>query len=236
MSKKHRTTRSSSIFYIQRVFPPTDALAIDLLLLMAASNDLRHIDEWMRAHLRTPTENLANLVAAGRWYTQLRLAAAVIHEALKVLMQMHGKGRLATLSKGLDGRGKEALVSLQRIMHGTDGETKRLLEQIRHKGTFHYDRGQFRKSLSRLLTKAGPQEQSRIIWEQGGLFGTGAYFHNAEALRTEATIGGLLEGEGLGRTRQILSVIATFQTFLGAAFHAYVRLKNLQGEFLEGGG
>jgi len=233
LSKKRKPSRSSSIFYIQKVFPPSDALAIDLLRLMAASNDIRHIDEWMNAHLQTPKEKLAHLVAAGRWYMQLRLAAAVIHEALNVLIQMHEKGHLTALSEGLDARGKKALATLRRIMDGTDRDMKQLLEQVRHKGTFHYDHGQFRKSLTRIVTKHGPQEQSRIIWEPEGLFGTGAYFHNAEALRTEGTIGlvGDNPSEGLDRTRTILSVMETFQVFLGAAFYAYVRVRNLQGEF-----
>lgn len=170
------------------------------------------------------------------WW-QLRLAAAVIHEALNVLKQMQENGHLATLRTGLDVQGRKALASLQRIVDGTDKETKRLLEQVRHKGTFHYDHGQFRKSLTQLLMKCGPQEQSRIIWEREGLFGTGAYYHNAEALRTEATIG--LMGDdpsgGLERTRRIMSVMGTFQAFLRAAFHAYVRLRNLQSEFQERG-
>jgi hypothetical protein len=230
--KKLRSKRSSAIFFVAKVFPARDALGIEVLRLMAAGNDLRHLDEWIGAHLKIPKEELALLVGAGRWFMQLRLCAGILHEALNVLRDMDAQGHLATLDKKLNQRGKQALGSLRRVMDGTEQDVKRLLERVRHKGTFHYDQGQFKKSLARLLRVTDEEEESRIIWERVGLFGGGTYYQFAEALRTEATLG--IEGDGEhGRKKmmQITEVTETFRTFVQAAFIAYVNVRGLGDEF-----
>jgi hypothetical protein len=131
--------------------------------------------------------------------------------------------------------GKQALVSLRRVMDGTDQDIQHLLERVRHKGTFHYDRGQFKKSLARLLQQTGEEEESRIIWEREGLLGGGTYYQFAEALRTEATLG--IAGDakfGSRKMMQITEVIEAFRTFLEAAFIAYVNVRGLGSEFRGG--
>ena len=163
---------------------------------------------------------------------QLRLAAAVLHEALGVLSEMGEKGHLAALEKELSADGLQALARLRRIVDGTDRDVKRLLERVRHKGTFHYDNGQFRKSLRDLLLKDGDSEESHIVWERPGLLGGGTYYQVAEPLRTEATLGIGKDGEtGTRKMMQITSVIETFRTFLQQAFIAYVKLRGLQTQF-----
>jgi len=204
---------------------------------MAAGNDLRNLDEWIRAHLKVPKEPLANLVGAGRWFMQLRLSAAVLHEALSVLSEMDQQGHLAALEKEMSPKGLQALAVLRRIVDGTDKDVKRLLERVRHKGTFHYDNGQFRKSLRLLLAKADGTEESHIVWESPGFLGGDTYYQVAEPLRTEATLGiGNDAQTGTNKMMQITTVIATFRGFLQEAFIAYVKLKGLQSEFKRDGG
>ncbi len=233
--KKRRAKRSSAPFFVAKVFPPTDELGVHVLRLMAAGNDLRHLDEWIRGSLKIPREELATLVAAGRWFMQLRFCAAILHEALNVLRDMDAEGHLATLEKKLSDAGKEALVRLRRIMDGTDRDVKRLLERVRHKGTFHYDHGQFKKSLAQLLRQAGTEEESRIIWEQPGLLGGGTYHQFADALRTEATLGITGDAEaGRKKMEQITEVIETFRAFFASAFIAYVNVRKLGREFGRG--
>jgi hypothetical protein len=233
--KKQRPRRTSGLFFVAKVFPPTDALAVHVLRLMAAGNDLRHLDEWIRGSLKIPREELATLAAAGRWFMQLRLCAAILHEALKVLRDMDTEGHLATLERKLNDTGSEALARLRRIMDGTDRDVKLLLERVRHKGTFHYDQGQFRKSLARLLRQAGNEEESRIIWEPPGLLGGGTYHQFADALRTEVTLGIAGDAEaGRSKMEQITEVIETFRTFLASAFIAYVNVRGLGKEFRRG--
>ena len=232
--KKRRSKRSSALFLVARVFPPTDPLAIDVLRLLAAENDLRHVDEWIRAHLQIPREELATLVGAGRWFLQLRLCASILHEAMKALSCMEGNGHLATLEKKLNSEGAQALVSLRRVLGGTN-EVKRLMARVRDKGTYHYDRGQFKKSLAQLLRRAGDQEESRLIWERAGLFGGGTYHQFADAVRTEATLGIAGEAEvGSEKMQQITEVVEAFRAFVEGAFIAYVNVRGLGGEFRGG--
>jgi len=47
--KKKRRRRELVTFQVARVFPPDDALAIDLLRLMAFHDDLSFIGDMMRA-------------------------------------------------------------------------------------------------------------------------------------------------------------------------------------------
>jgi hypothetical protein len=236
MTKRRRSKRSSAVFFVARVFPPADGLGVQVLRLMAAGNDLRHVDEWIGAHMRIPKEELALLVGAGRWFMQLRLCAAILHESVNILRDMAKEGHLAALEAKLNQPGKRALVSLRRVMDGTDRDVKRLLERVRHKGTFHYDHGQFEKSLARLIRGADGEEESRIIWERAGLFGGGTYYQFAEALRTEATLGiaGVGVDVGIDKMMQITRVAETFRTFVEAAFIAYVNVRSMGSEFRGG--
>ena len=78
MPKKARKERLAWTFSIEEAFPPTDPVAVDLLRLQAAYNDLSLVWEWANGHKKTPKDRLARKVADSRSFLQLRQLAAII--------------------------------------------------------------------------------------------------------------------------------------------------------------
>ncbi len=78
MPKKSSKQRLAWSFLIEKAFPPTDPVAVDLLRLQAAYNDISFTWEWATAHKKAPKGRLATKVADSRSFLQFRQLAAII--------------------------------------------------------------------------------------------------------------------------------------------------------------
>jgi hypothetical protein len=107
-AQQHIKLRKLS-FPIEKTFPPSDPLAIDILRLMAGYNDMALVIEWLEEHLKEPEEFNEKTWAAGRLDLQLRLLFAMMHETLNVLVEIQKQQDFPKLEKGLDGNGQGAL-------------------------------------------------------------------------------------------------------------------------------
>ena len=88
MVKKHK---KGNIQYrrvsikVAEVFPTNDHLALDLLRIMAALNDLGFIAEWHDGTRSPTTSKERTIIQGSRFFLQVRLISSFLHEALKVI-------------------------------------------------------------------------------------------------------------------------------------------------------
>ncbi len=76
---------------------------------MAGYNDLAYIVAWADTHKRIPVNPAALTLAAGRWFLQLRLMAAILHEILDVLDSIEKLSGFRDLEGSLDREAQAAL-------------------------------------------------------------------------------------------------------------------------------
>lgn len=150
-------------FPIEKTFPPSDPLAIDILRLMAGYNDMALIIEWLENHLDEPADFDEKTWAAGRLDLQIRLLFAMMHETLNVLVEIEKQSGFAKLEKDLDGNGEEALAYLRQIRSGQDTLGAALLHSSRNKTTYHYDHNKFRDALKRLIDRFGKDSPINLL-------------------------------------------------------------------------
>lgn len=138
-------------------FPADDPIAIDLLRLMAAYNDLIALAEWASADKYLDDDKTDKIIRAGRRFLKIRMIASFFYEAMKVLEELESEPDFkAQLEKRLSKEGQEALKRLRTVRCGRDPSIRRLLDRTRNLATFHYLKDPYKKALSRLRTSHNP--------------------------------------------------------------------------------
>lgn len=213
------------------LFPANDALAIDLMRLMAAYNDLAFTVEWLEAHLTPPEGFNEQTWAAGRLDIQIRLVRSIMHETLKVIEDMKAQPGYSELEAKLDEEGRNALARLREVRTGQDRFSQLLLARTRDKTAYHYDHGLFKKAMGRLIERYSQSFDVRVLFirnERSGL--EQYYFPIADMTRVEMI--GELTGEAkLQESEALISLTKSFGSFLQSLLITYAKEKGLSGDF-----
>lgn len=189
MPKKPRKTRKVFEFTIAEVFPPDDPVAMHLLCLMAAQNDMSFVVEAMMAHLHVPLEPPAQSVAANRLFCLQRLLAAMTSEALTVLAAAEALPGFQAVHRHLSEEGKIALDTLHTVPVDRTNAVYRVLHTTRNKAAFHFDPGQFSATLGKMLDRYGMDAKSDIIHERGTDYRGRIYYGLAAQVAAEIAFG-----------------------------------------------
>ena len=138
-------------------FPADDPIAIDLLRLMAAYNDLIALAEWASVDKSLTDDEADNIIRIDRRFLKLRMIASFFYEAMKVLEELESepdfKGQLV---KRLSRAGLEALKRLRAVRCGEDLSIRHLLDRTRNLATFHYLKPPYKKALSHMSPSHKP--------------------------------------------------------------------------------
>jgi len=230
MPKKSSKQRLAWGFLIENAFPPTDPVAVDLLRLQAAYNDLSFVWEWAGAFKKAPNNPLAAKVADSRSFLQVRQLAAIIWEALKVVKEMEKLAGFRHLETQMDGEGRRNLKRLQKVLSSQDPRSKKFLAITRHKATYHYDRGQFAQGLKRVLSLHGTDSQCDILSIEGSNVEEHFHFELPDQIRAEFIVGvtGVEVNELL---HNLLDLSKAFGTFLERLCAAYCKDRGLEINF-----
>jgi hypothetical protein len=190
MPKKRRPSKSYDIitFVASILFPPSNPLAMDILRLMSAYNDLSEVVDWMIGMGAAGGKRIAWKRARIRMSIQNRILLGLLHEAFVVLDQMQGTQEFKVLEeKFLSGGGKEALMILRLANSGGTESIRSRLSDGRNQVAFHYDREAFEKGatvFSRMFVEKDGAE-STMIYERNSR----AYFYYAEQVRENVGYG-----------------------------------------------
>jgi hypothetical protein len=217
-------------FPIEKTFPPSDPLAIDVLRLMAGYNDVALVIEWLEEHLKEPEEFHEKTWAAGRLDLQLRLLFAMMHELLNVIEDIQKRPGFPQLEKGFDDNGQNALGYLRQIRTGQDDLGRRLLALTRNKTAYHYDHVEFREGLKRLLDHFGSNSPATILFIEGESGQEQYYFMLVDAIRAETTHG-LTGAENKQYLDKLLELTRSFGTFIESLLEAYAYDRGLKTDF-----
>lgn len=230
MRRRARTQRLAGSFLIEKTFPASDPVAVDLLRLQAAYNDLSFVWEWASAHKKAPKGRLATKVADSRLFLQFRQLAAIIWEALKVVNEMERLAGFKHLEKQMDGEGRRNLKRLQRVLSGRDPLRKKFLAITRHKATYHYDRDQFAQGLKRVLSRHGRDSRCDILSIEGSNVEEHFHFELPDQIRAEIIVG--LTGADVNELlHNLLDLSKAFGTFLERLCAAYCKDRGLEISF-----
>ena len=227
MSNDHTTKVMT--FTVAKVFPPTDLLAIDLLRLMAAYNDLREVAEWMEAPSGTPSEKVELDIDRMKLGLLYRTLLGILHEAFRVIDSMQTPD-FKRVAEGLTPDGRLALDRLRRA--GDDLRSQ--LAHSRNTAIFHYEQDEFARALARYVTIFSEKDKtgSRFIFKGNvawyllpdSLRELIVYdFHTADDLaKTGDKVGGFL--------RRAIEVHSNMKTFLEEMMVAYLKDRKLSDQ------
>ncbi len=231
MPKKPRKRRRAVDFPIATTFPPSDPVAVDLLRLQAAHNDLFFLFEWVDAHLQIPGSHEAKLLAASRWSLQFRLLAATMHEALQVLDGLENGSGFPALERRLDADGRSSLARLRRVRSGQDPFGKSLLAIVRHKTAYHYDHAEFSRGLHRLLAHFGHDNRSNVLLIENAFRQEDFVFPLVDALRVEISRGLTAQHDSRKRLDTLLELVRAYGTLVESLLVAYADDRQLTTNF-----
>lgn len=173
-------------FVAADVFPPSSELAMDILRLMAAYNDISEVWDWMIGTRFIATKRIAAKKSRIRMSIQYRILLGLMHETFRVIDQMQGTHEFKKVKALLPERGMKSLKNLQLAGSGTAAIRSRL-KLARDGVAFHYDRESFIKGasiFSRLFVERAKAE-SLIIFESGSR----AYYYYPEQVREIVAFG-----------------------------------------------
>jgi hypothetical protein len=228
--KKPKKRRELLTFPVARVFPPDDALAVDLLRLMAFHDDLSFIvDMMMQTTMgQRPRRDGAQRVAASRWFFLQRLFGAVVAELVKVVHNLEKQPRFAELRDRLTGDGREALTGLLALPFDEQHPIFGALYRARNKATFHFDPADFAAALRTLAEKFGPDATASFLREDDPRFPGTVRMHymipGQVALEASYGFQGGKPHAALGAASDLHRALTEF---LGAAFPAYCQLRGI---------
>jgi len=237
MVKKHKKRniqyRRVSI-KVAQVFPVDDPLALDLLRIMAALNDLGFIAEWHDGTRSPTTSKERTIIQGSRFFLQVRLISSFLHEAFKVIGEITQLPEFNILHQQMEEEGRKALTRIKDVNDGNNPALKKLLSVTRSRTTFHYDRNLMNKSLKKLLGRYGHDAESTIVLRQKGSpsnpISTRPNFTIAEEVRLEGSFG--MTNPDLGKKIQpIFDLVDDLNTFLNHAFTAFCDQRGLSGAF-----
>lgn len=138
-------------------FPADDPIAIDLLRLMAAYNDLIALAEWVSADKDLADDEADKIIQIDRRFLKLRMIASFFYEAMKVLQELENEPDFKKqLVQKLSTKGLDALKRLRAVRCGKDPSIRDLLDRTRNQATFHYLKPPYTEGLSRIPSSHGP--------------------------------------------------------------------------------
>jgi hypothetical protein len=155
-------------FVAADVFPPSSELAMDILRLMAAYNDVSEVLDWMIGTRSIAIKRIAGKKARIRMSIQNRILLGLMHETFQVIDQMQGIDEFKEVKALLPEGGLKSLKNIQLANSGKVNIRSRL-RLARHSVAFHYDRESFAEGasiFSRLFVERARAE-SLIIFERG---------------------------------------------------------------------
>lgn len=218
-------------FSIERAFPPTDPLAIDILRLLAAYNDFSSVDEWLLQDLQYENDNLSVVsrvqFTVSKIDLQLRLLGSILHEAIQTLEEFVAAPSSETLLNQLDATGKNTLQKLLAIPKGTDMFSRTVLAVTRHKLSYHYDKTVFQQGLRALLLSSECNKMSNLLLLQGEAPRRAFYFRLADDLRREALKQHGKDGQSHPELRVIFETQDLFRTLLQQLLTVYAKQRDL---------
>lgn len=230
MRRRARTQRLAGSFLIEKTFPASDPVAVDLLRLQAAYNDLSFVWEWASAHKKAPKGRLATKVADSRLFLQVRQLAAMIWEALKVVKEMEKLPGFQRLEEKMDADGLHSLKRLRKVWSGQDSLSKKFLAITRHKATYHYDRQEFINGLRRLLGLHGINSECDVLFIKSANAEERYHFELPDQIRAEIIVG--LTGADVNELlHNLLNLSKAFGTFLERLCAAYCEDRGLEMNF-----
>ncbi len=233
MAKKSKTRekpRVERFFQVQRVFPPSDKLGLDMLRLMAAYNDIGRVIDWLRAEPANQKNERARKISSARRSMLLRLLVSFLHEAYKVIDEMENLDTFPRLETLLDKQGREALSKIRQQKAKADQTIPELMRRARDKATFHYLRPYFADAIKEFKAKRGEDIQSSFIFERtsGGIR---SYYLLADHLRDAIAFGVVSPQQAEAMMREMAKVQGYIVRFLDRAMLAYGKDRGLQGAF-----
>jgi len=178
-------------FVAADVFPPSSELAMDMLRLMAAYNDITEVLDWVLGTRSIATRRIATKKARIRMSIQNRILLGLMHETFRVIDQMQGTKEFKDVQAMLPESGMKSLQSL-RLANSGDSSIRSRLKLARDRVAFHYDRESFVEGasiFSRLFVEKAKAE-SLIIFERGSR----AFYYYPEQVR-EIVAFGFNEGD-----------------------------------------
>lgn len=138
-------------------FPADDPIAIDLLRLMAAYNDLIALAEWASVDKYLTDDEADKIIRIDRRFLKLRMIASFFYEAMKVLQDLENESDFKKqLVQKLSTKGLDALKRLRAVRCGKDPSIRHLLDRTRNLATFHYLKLPYQKALSRMSPSHKP--------------------------------------------------------------------------------
>lgn len=178
-------------FVAADVFPPSCELAMDILRLMSAYNDISEVLDWMIGTRSITTKRIASRKARIRMSIQNRMLLGFLHETFRVIDQLQGTAEFKEVKERLPERGIRSLKNLQ-LASGGEEPIRSRIKLTRDSVAFHYDRESFAKgaSIYSSLFTERTKAASEIIFESGSR----AYFFYPEQVR-EIVAFGFIEGD-----------------------------------------
>lgn len=171
-------------FTISAAFPHSDALAIDILRLLAAYNDLSSINEWAFEKSRDKN-NLSTLayisLTVSKTDLHLRLLGSIMHETLRTIEDFERLRSSDMILLRLNIEAKAAFDRLLKIAKGQESANTAILKLARNKLSYHYDRKTFEEGLRIHSTK---DDTSYVLMLDEETPERGFYFPLADDLRT----------------------------------------------------
>ncbi len=176
-------------FSVEKAFPPSDPLAIDLLRLIAAYNDFSSVDEWLLQDLARDDQNLSYVSSiqftVSKMNLQFRLLGSVLHETIQTLDEFAAASSSQKVLQQLDDAGRGALQKLLAIPRGTNSYSRRVLAVTRNKLSYHYDKKAFEDGLKTYLSSKGNNDLSTLLLLQDEAPRRAFYFRLADDVRNE---------------------------------------------------
>lgn len=163
MPKTIETCRS-----IPLSFPCDDPVAIDLLRLMAAYNDLIALAEWASTDRLETDDEADQLIRIDRRFLKLRMIASFFYEAMRILEEFEQEnGFKKGIKKSFSQGGLNALKRLRAVRCGKDPSIRHLLDRTRNLATFHYLKAEYKKALALISNPSHKPFPVVIRYEDG---------------------------------------------------------------------
>jgi hypothetical protein len=208
-------------FKLREVFPISSPVSVPLLRLIAATNDVRHLQKFVLFHsAENPANEVESLVLEGENVYLIRMLCGHLHEAGNALRRLDGlcKRQIDDLIKG-DSEAVKLIKTLRHIYNdNSDGGLWKALDKMRNQVSFHYPETAFAESL-----KENPDDAKFALVQYSGM---GRYSATDTIMKTTAVraLGGSLEDfqNKVGEAISLAGLLAhTVDLLVGALFDKY---------------
>ena len=234
MGKKTKKRYQKIAFHIEDLYLPNKKLAVFLLRLEAASNDLTQIVNWVKSQKPTTkaTREASFCKTRIRLGFQHRLLLGFMFECLLVIDDMNENPEFKEAEKRLTGKAKDALSQLRKAIKKEESSLSTRLKRARDSVIFHYDHRAFKKNLQMYLSAASKIDKptSKMFKSQG----EGYYYLLPEQIRDFATYGvsgdddiKAMEHKVGNLLDEAMQLLGTINAFHPAVFLAYIHAQGI---------